>query len=197
MSSPTGAGLASKDAIQEAIQRILFPENSDEPALNAYAILDGAAIPDLLDHLYGDEPPEFMCLYAGELEPDMAECAPYLVELKSGTPFTTWLISQGWGKSWGIFATSTEEIDVLRRHFRNFLMVKNPEGQTLYFRYYDPRVFSVYLPTANAEECETIFGPVTAFYCESEHDGIVAFGWSDGELKSMSYLSADHQNAGR
>ena len=40
------------------------------------------------------------------------------------------------------------------------------------FRYYDPRVLSLYLPTCNAEEVTSLFGPVSRFLMES--DGVKA-----------------------
>jgi len=54
----------------------------------------------------------------------------------------------------------------MRRHLRRFLIVRAPDGKRLYFRYYDPRVLSVYLPTCNAAELQYIFGPVRQFVCE-------------------------------
>jgi hypothetical protein len=78
------------------------------------------------------------------------------------------LIAQGWGKQWGIFVVSAVDSKTLRKHFRTFLMVRSPEGKQLYFRYYDPRVLPVYLPTCNAAETTFVFGPVAAYLCESE-----------------------------
>jgi len=132
-----------------------------------YGVLDGASVPNLLDRLYENEP-EHVCLYRGELKPDLAETAPYLVRLSLDTPFTEWVLSQGWGNHWGIFASAPVELEDLRKHFRKFLMVKNPEGKQVYFRYYDPRVLRVYLPTCNGEESKLIFGPVSRFFCENE-----------------------------
>ena len=51
-------------------------------------------------------------------------------------------------------------LEELRRHFRKFLKVEDPKGKSLIFRYYDPRVLRVYLPTCNAMELQTVFGPV-------------------------------------
>ena len=45
-----------------------------------------------------------MCLYRGELQPDMAEVAPYLVKLDRDAPFTDWVLDRGWGNHWGVFA---------------------------------------------------------------------------------------------
>src|SRR5262245_35350273 len=135
--------------------------------LGVYAVLDGASIPDLLDQLY-EQQPEHACLYRGELEPDMAEVAPYLVRLEPDSDFTDWLIEKGWGQHWGIFALSGESLRAMRNHFRTFLIVYTPENKPVYFRYYDPRVMRIYLPTCDATELAKVFGPVEEFLLESE-----------------------------
>jgi Domain of unknown function (DUF4123) len=135
--------------------------------LNVFAVLDGASIPDLLDQLY-EQQPEHVCLYRGELEPDMAEVAPYLVKLDPDSDFTDWLFEKGWGQHWGIFALSNESLSAMRNHFRTFLIVYTPENKPVNFRYYDPRVMRLYLPTCNAKELATVFGPVEEFLLEGE-----------------------------
>lgn len=135
--------------------------------LSVFAVLDGASIPDLLERLY-EQQPEHVCLYRGELEPDMAEVAPYLVRLEPDSDFIDWIIERGWGRHWGIFALSGESLSAMRRHFRAFLIVYSPEDKPVYFRYYDPRAMRVYLPTCNAEELAKIFGPIEEFLLEDE-----------------------------
>lgn len=135
-----------------------------------YAILDGASVPDLLDKLYEMEP-EWVCLYRGELEPDLAEVAPYLVRLRHDDPFTMWVVNKGWGHHWGIFLRAPADIDSMRRHFRRFLIVHDPEGKPLYFRFYDPRVLRIYLPTCNSGELSEFFGPVSEYILEDESPG--------------------------
>ena len=151
------------DTRTEAIVQQLFFQ--DETGV--FAVLDGAAVGDLLTPLY-EYQPEFECLYRGELKPDIAEVAPYLVRLEPDSAFTSWVIEQGWGNNWGIFALANVEFAVLRRHFRRFLIVHDPDGKPLYFRYYDPRVLRVYLPTCTADELQTIFGPVERFVLADE-----------------------------
>ena len=155
----------TQEDIQAGTRQYLFPAGED---MNTFAVLDGAAIPDLLDHLYADPRPDFLCLYRGELEPDIAEIAPYLVHLKPDEPFTDWILSEGWGKSRGIFALAQVDLSRMRRHFRTLLMVKEPDGSQVYFRFYDPRVLPVFLPTCNARELPVLFGPVLMFLCEGE-----------------------------
>lgn len=164
----------------------LFSEDED---LKTYAILDGASIDGLLDQLYGEDPPEFRCLYRGDLEPDMAEVAPYLVELSPKAPFARWLLANCWGKHWGIFLTASEDIDVVRRHFRTFLMVKNPEGKQVYFRYYDPRVLRTFLPTCEGPEVRFITGPVRTFFCEQGKDARLSSFVADGHRFKESQVS--------
>jgi hypothetical protein len=72
----------------------------------------------------------------------------------------------------------------MRRHFRSFLTVYDPDGKPLLFRYYDPRVLRVYLPTCDARELETVFGPVVAYLLEGEDPGdLLRFELSSGALQ--------------
>lgn len=151
----------------EVVHERLF----EDGALQPYAILDGASIPDLLDHLYGEVRPEFICLYPGDVEPDMAEVGPYLVRLERDAEFTAWVVEEGWGKHWGVFALAPVGMHAMRGHLQRFLFVHDATGQPLYFRYYDPRVLRVYLPSCNADEVKDIFGPVSAFVLEGENPG--------------------------
>ena len=147
---------------------------------HVYALLDGASVPDLLIKLHAHQP-EHVCLYRGDLKPDLAECAPYLVRLEEEDDFTNWVLGEGWGKHWGIFAVSPADLKALRKHFRTFLMVRNPEGRQVYFRYYDPRVLRVYLPTCNPEETGVIFGPVSSYICEGEKaETVIDFRLEEG-----------------
>jgi hypothetical protein len=136
-----------------------------EPGANVFAILDGASIDQLLDRLYKHRP-QHICLYRGELEPDIAHVAPYLVRMEPDSAFTDWVLTQGWGNHWGIFAVTTADLTALRQHFRRFLTVHDPKGAPMLFRYYDPRVLRAYLPTCNSQELETVFGPVLRFMME-------------------------------
>jgi hypothetical protein len=161
----------AREAIQMAIENIVHPVSQflfSERGVNVFAVLDGASVPDLPMRLYRHRPEHF-CLYRGELAPDMAEVAPYLVRLEPAAEFTDWVIGRGWGQHWGVFAVSDAAIRELRRHFRRFLIVHDSNGKPLIFRYYDPRVLRVYLPTCNTEELATVFGPVVNYILEDEH----------------------------
>ena len=151
-----------------------------DPHRGVYAILDGASIEGLLEQLW-QFAPSHACLFAGKLEPSVAEAAPYLIELEPRSPFLRWLLERGWGQHWGIFATSEADLETVRKHLKTFLLVMDPDGNQMFFRYYDPRVLRVYLPTCNEEETEHVLGPLSTFFLE---DGdpmkLLAFQRGDG-----------------
>jgi len=113
---------------------------------------------------------EHICLYRGTIPDDLAQVAPYLVMLKRDDNFTKFVLEHGWGKAWGIFARTDAQIamQVIRKHFRTFLMVERPGGGPMYFRYYDPRIMRVYLPTCNREEQRIVFGPLHSYVIEDD-----------------------------
>jgi hypothetical protein len=152
----------SPERIIDALWRSL---DADEERI--YALLDAARDETIYPAVLGGDA-EYFCLYIGELAPELAETAPYLVKLDPEAKFAAWLAKNGWGHGWGIFAQSRADMLSLRRHFRRFLMVYDDEEQPLYFRYYDPRVLRVFLPTCNQDELQTLFGPVDRYSFESE-----------------------------
>jgi hypothetical protein len=161
----------------ESIKQEIFREGAA-----TFAILDGASVPGLLDKL-AQWHPEAECLYRGEIKPDLAKVAPYLVLMEQEAEFAQWVLSEGWGNHWGIFAIAEADLRTMRQHFRRFITVHDESGKPLLFRYYDPRVLRVYLPTCNAAELAEIFGPVVCYVAEGEQPGMaLRFEVRDGEL---------------
>ena len=154
---------AQSDTAKFGLARVLFG-HADTPI---FAVLDGASVPGLVKSLYEHEP-DYCCLYRGELQPDMATVAPYLVRLESDAKFGELVLREGWGAHWGIFISSTASLRALRDHFREFHTVELPDQRTVLFRYYDPRVLRSFLPACNATELAAFFGPVQSFVVEGE-----------------------------
>lgn len=73
----------------------------------------------------------------------------------------------------GVFLTSDKPLKDLRTHFRQFLMIKLPSGKQVYFRFYDPTVLRLFLPTCLPKEIDEFFGPVKQFLMESEDSKMV------------------------
>jgi hypothetical protein len=126
---------------------------------------------------------EYSCLYAGALPPALEIAAPYLVQLEYQDRSTRRFLERAGGNSWGIFLKCDLRLDKLRRHLRHFLIVRGPRGNRLVFRYYDPRVLRVYLPTCNAEELNAVFGPIHCFWTEDQTPGnMLEFHFDGGRL---------------
>jgi len=140
-----------------------------QAGMSVYAVLDAASIPGLASMMEGLKH-QHCCLFSGDLAGGVAEAAPYLVHLAPDDALTNMAFDKGWGNAWGIYALIPKQVEfqAVRKHFRMFLMVRNPEGEPIYFRYYDPRVFRVYPPTCTAEEGTYVFGPVQCYFMESE-----------------------------
>jgi hypothetical protein len=160
----------------------LWRSTEGRPLPQVYAILDAARREAVYKELVGSQS-EYCCLYRGSKARELADVAPYLVNLQKEASFTRWLIGHGWGDSWGIFLESSASLREVRQHFRKFLMVHDEEGKPLYFRYYDPRVLRVYLPTCNESELNILFGPVNRYNVEAEdHNVMIEYLFSKGEL---------------
>lgn len=144
-------------------------EVGTEPVVT-YAILDGASVRSLPDSLVSPYHCEYVCLFRGEMDRVLETRAPYLVKLGPEESVTQWILREGWGGHWGIFCKVPADttMDELRRHFRRFLQVRLPDNEILLFRFYDPRVFGVYLPTCEPEETAYVYGPVLSYSMEDD-----------------------------
>jgi len=135
--------------------------------MGVWVILDGARDQRIYGAVHGSYA-EKCCLYSGTLPWQLQMAAPHLVRLEKDDRFTDYVLDHGWGHSWGIYLRTETDIKVLRRHLRGFLRVRDRAGRRLIFRYYDPRVMRVYLPTCTKEELRTVYGPITNYICEGE-----------------------------
>ena len=150
-----------QDRIGDAL-RLIYPKEGD-----AFAILDAARAGRVM-RLLKSGGLEYRVLYEGEIDPLIAEVAPYVVMLPKKSPEVRRLGEDAWGNAWGVFLASRSSIDVLRRHLRIFLTVMTEKKKKLLFRYYDPRVLRPYLPSCTPAELQTFFGPIDQYVIEGE-----------------------------
>jgi pSer/pThr/pTyr-binding forkhead associated (FHA) protein len=115
-----------------------------------YAIVDTARDPKL--HSLVVASPPYACLFAGDIPDPLDKASPYLVGFSDPSPLKQAWREEGWGSAWGMICRSSLPLDDLRRHLRKFLLAQLPDGDTVFFRFYDPRVWRVYWPTCTAEE---------------------------------------------
>lgn len=171
----------AESALRERVIEALWPSSAPD-GTTVWAILDGARDDSIYSTLRTSGL-DYRCLYSGRLSPEMEAAAPYLIEVDPTYKFTSRLIEMGWGRSWGVFLRIDDSSN-LRPHLRSFLRVRDESGRILIFRYYDPRVLRVYLPTCRPDELRAVFGPVSSYLAESE-DGkdLIEFAFDGEELR--------------
>ncbi len=107
-------------------------------------------------------------LYQGQDAVELRDVEPCLVFLGDEVAFHERMVTRGWGRAWGVYLTSSQPLAEIAKHLRSLIKVQTEDGQLMYFRFYDPRVLRVYLPTCTPEERRQFFGPVTAYWMEAE-----------------------------
>lgn len=132
-----------------------------------FAILDGAISPAILD-LLNQSGTYYQSLYEGEASADIARYGPYLAQIQPERPFLPYLVKAAWGMFWGVFLGSDQSFEETRRHLRRFLIVDSGSGGKALFRYYDPRVLRVFIPSCEPEQRKEFFGPVRCYFAETE-----------------------------
>ena len=157
----------AEEANISGLQEQLFKSRQND----VYAVIDGVSLPGLLAKLEEHEPKN-TCLFRGELPFDLAEAAPYLVKLEKENKFSNWLLSENIEKPCCIYAKTTVKDDFIqfRKHFRSFLRVESPEGKSLLFRYYDPRVLKTYLPICTDEDNDILFKDIDSYLLFNKGD---------------------------
>jgi hypothetical protein len=127
--------------------------------------------------------PNFISLYKGRNVEDLADVGPYLFTIEAGSEIASWYKKTGWGNSWGVLVNSNADFQSLFLHFQKFLLVENEEGKQLYFRFYDPRVLRIFLPSCDNLQLDDFFGPVQQFICEDENpDFALVFSYNGRKL---------------
>jgi hypothetical protein len=152
-------------ALHQQIMDSLWPPGQARHA-SVWAVLDCARDPAIY-RLLLESRLEFLCLYSGSLPRELEMVAPHIVELLPGHRFTERLLDEGWGRAWGVFV-AIEDPTALRPHLRRLLKVRDEGGRQLLFRFYDPRVLRVYLPTCRVDELQQMFGPIDAWFAEDD-----------------------------
>jgi hypothetical protein len=129
-------------------------------------------------------------LYRGRSEEKLYRVAPYVFTCEGQEEFVKWLLESGWGMSWMILFESERMMSDVHRHFRKFLVVKTEEGKELYFRFYDPRVLKIFLPTCDNTQILEFFGPIRNFFVEGDTKDEVIQLWQENGLlrqKTMDF----------
>jgi hypothetical protein len=117
----------------------------------------------------------YASLFSPKLAGELKEVAPYLFSYRSDSEFARWFMRKGWGKGWGIMLRSHASPNDLLAHCRRFMLTL--DDQEIYFRYFDPRVLPIFLPTCSGEQLNTFFGPIDYFMLETDDAKVAKLIW--------------------
>lgn len=134
--------------------------------MTLFAVVDVARHSDL--HRLVHQTREHVNLYEGAVAEEIDQVSPYLVAIDEHSPLSAEWNARGWGQSWGLMLESARTLAEVRHHFRHYLQAMLPDGNVVQFRFYDPRVWRVYLPTCTADELAGWFSGVAEYRCENE-----------------------------
>jgi hypothetical protein len=158
--------------VYEKLKSALYPQ----PDVQAFVVVDGAAVPDLLPKI-GAHRPQYARLLTNSEAPTLPRDAPHVIHLVPDDPFTRWVADEGWGNNWGVFALARVGLAAMRYHFQGLLDPAGREGKPLLDRFFDPRVLRVCLREWPVGQKVKLFGPVLAYLMEDEGGkNLLAFG---------------------
>lgn len=141
------------EKVTSAFENELFLDEGS----SVYAVLDGAQVADLPGQLEA-KGVEHECLFLGELEPEVAAVAPYLVKIDASENTFEWVVEDFAAKNALIFILAERSVMEVRRHLRGLALAEMPDGKVVFFRYYDPRSLCQILPLATSEQERSFFG---------------------------------------
>lgn len=133
----------------------------DDAAL--YCVIDCAADPRL--HGAVLQSGRASALFAGKLDPALAETSPYLVQVQQNAPLMDLLASaQGRAGAYGCVLRAGPDMGPLWRVLRKKMLARLPQGQVVMFRFFDPRVMVPYLDSLTPEEQALWFDGITDWW---------------------------------
>jgi len=153
----------------------------DAPPLKLYGLLDAARVMGLVEILEASGLPH-RCLFTGKAQEELADSAPWLVELPTDSSllrrlFTTTEQPDGLAQlEAGILIRSRAALPVLHRHLRRFTRLRDNDGSWFFFRYWSPPISTGLLSMGNVADIDAFVSPffpsdqdALALICPSRH----------------------------
>lgn len=142
-------------------------------ANHLYAVIEGAKVPDgyqstgALLYTLESTPSAHPLL----LDDELIKVSPWLVKVEPISPLFDWLINNA-NKHPFVLFWSSNTIEQVKPFMVKLLNAKSPQGGTLFFRYYNPAVFNVFIEhSPNTALINRLGGPsAIAAYSPHESD---------------------------
>jgi hypothetical protein len=140
-----------------------------------YAVVDGAADARLYDIVAAER--EQACLYSGDYDDETRKALPWLVAIEENSAIAKLWRAHESGRYWGILLRSALGLAQLRRHLRHFTTARLPDGEIVLFRFWDPRVFDVFVRTETAEQVGGFLEPIEMAVADLGSGGRRRYEW--------------------
>ena len=140
---------------------------------NLYALLDACDESSVVQKINSLEKSQAASLYQGSAARDFYAIAPYVVAADQA--FVDWIANNMLGRPWGYFLETDPLVTLpkIRSHLRRFMMAKGPGDKDLYFRFYDPRVVTIFLKSFSSETVSRFWGPIQSILLFDEDSQLV------------------------
>jgi hypothetical protein len=133
-----------------------------------YMLVDCAGIEGGQSRIPADIFSELECLFTGDLAVELADVGPYLGRINSFHASVAATVEELLTRQVGMLVVLQDvpadmgepTFSQVHRHFRKLNVVYGPDGNPLFFRYYDPRVVVDVLQVMDAQQLQAFFGPV-------------------------------------
>lgn len=179
--SPAPAAAGPLDSAREKALGVL----SGEAAQGTLFVILDAGRSERIRGLLAESVDEYRSLHDGVEAVTTADIGPYLVRLEGDSGLLGRLIEEGWGHSWGVYFTSKAAFRDVRAHLQQLFFVKIKEDdRILQFRFYDPRVLRVFLPTCTVRQESEIYKEIERFVCEGEVRDVLSFSRGSGAQRA-------------
>jgi hypothetical protein len=150
--TPTATNLSESDPLKP-LQGWLAALNPDE---YLYAIISAASEAEPVRYYFQlDGATIAWPLYANTPYADWYPVMPYLMKLSRTSPFLDW-VNTTESTDWGWLFSSTQEADELAPHFSSLTQATMPDGDRVFFRYWDADYFSLILSHQHEQTCSLI-----------------------------------------
>jgi hypothetical protein len=121
------------------------------------------------------------CLFTGDLAEELKDVAPYLAAAGSYDPVVRDTIGRLLEEHLAVVVMPLARDEPLtfsevHRHFRKHNVVYGPDGQPLFFRYYDPRALLDVLDSFDGGQLDAFFGP-TELLVMNDREGQLVRCW--------------------
>ena len=129
-----------------------------------WLLVDSVVINTFIDYWYqqAEAGMVIQSLYLGTRQENLGDHAPLLCQDHGDQRILSYLLTHWQDAPWGLALRSAVPVHELIHHLQSFITAFDPQGETVIWRYQDPRLLGPMLNAFEPEDRETFLGPLHA-----------------------------------